>query len=101
MSASEARQILEENLEDIDSLEMLSEHLLHLAQYQRGGRVLYFEKIDPGEAAKRVHKKIIAVANKKNIFFTLFVYLLRMLSTTRYKFYIFVKIKLNEQSCRK
>ena len=48
-SAEEARQILEENLEDIGSLEMLSEHLLHLAQYQRGRRVLDFEKIGVGQ----------------------------------------------------
>ncbi len=71
MSAEEARQILEENLEDIGSLEMLSEHLLHLAQYQRGRRVLDFEKISLAETAKRVHKKIAAVAGKKNITFDL------------------------------
>ena len=71
MSAAEARQILEENLEDIGSLEMLSEHLLHLAQYQRGRRVLNLERIDLGEAAKRAHKKIRAVADKKNIFMEL------------------------------
>jgi len=67
MSAAQARNILEENLEDIGSLEMLSEHLLHLAQYQRGRRVLEFEKMDLAEAARRVHKKITAVADKKNI----------------------------------
>lgn len=71
MSAEEARQILEENLEDIGSLEMLSEHLLHLAQYQRGRRVLDFEKINLAEAARRVHKKITAVADKKSITFDL------------------------------
>jgi len=67
MSASEARQILEENLEDIVSLEMLSEHLLHLAQYQKGRRVLEFEKVNIGESAKRIHKKIQAIADKKKI----------------------------------
>lgn len=67
MSATEARRILEENLEDIGSLEMLSEHLLHLAQYQRGRRVLEFEKIDLGKVARRVYKKIMAIADKKNI----------------------------------
>ena len=67
MSASEARQILQENLEDIGSLEMLSEHLLHLAQYQRGRRALDFEDMDLAEAARKVNKKIRAVADKKNI----------------------------------
>ncbi len=67
ISAAEARQILEENLEDIRSLEMLSEHLLRLAQYQRGRRVLEFEQVDLGKAAKRIHKKILAIADKKNI----------------------------------
>lgn len=67
MSASEARQILEENLEDIISLEMLSEHLLHLAQYQKGRRTLEFEKVNIGESAERIHKKIQTVADKKKI----------------------------------
>jgi len=71
MSAAEARRILEENLEDIGSLEMLSEHLLHLAQYQRGRRVLDFKKINLAEAAERAYKKIAAVAKKKNITFDL------------------------------
>lgn len=67
MSPAEARKILEENLEDIGSLEMLSEHLLHLAQYQRGRRALELEQMDLGKAAKRVYKKILAVADKKSI----------------------------------
>jgi len=67
MSALEARQILEENLEDIISLEMLSEHLLHLSQYQKGRKVLEFEKVNIGESAERIHKKIQAVADKKKI----------------------------------
>lgn len=67
MSESEARQILKDNLEDIESLEMLSEHLLHLAQYQKGRRVLDIERINLGEAARRVYKKIKAVAEEKRI----------------------------------
>jgi len=67
MSASEARQILEDNLEDIGSLEMLSEHLLRLAQYQKGRRVLEFEKVNLGDSAKRIYKKIQAIADKKKI----------------------------------
>jgi two-component system, OmpR family, sensor histidine kinase CiaH len=69
MSAEEARKILEENLEDIGSLEMLSEHLLHLAQYQRGRRVLDLKKINLAEIAGKVYKKMTAVAEKKNISF--------------------------------
>ncbi len=67
MSASEARKILEDNLEDIGSLETLSEHLLHLSQYQKGRRVLEFEKVNIGESAKRIHKKIQVIADKKKI----------------------------------
>jgi len=69
MSAEEARKILEENLEDIGSLEMLSEHLLHLAQYQRGRRVLDLKKINLAESAGRVYKKTSAVAENKSITF--------------------------------
>jgi signal transduction histidine kinase len=71
MSAEDARNILEENLEDIGSLEMLSEHLLHLAQYQRGRRVLDLKKINLAESARRVYKKAAAVAENKNITFEL------------------------------
>jgi len=69
MSAEEARKILEENLEDIGSLEMLSEHLLHLAQYQRGRRVLDLKNINLAESAGRVYKKAAAVAKNKSIAF--------------------------------
>lgn len=67
MSASEARQILEENLEDIESLEILSEHLLRLAQYQKGRKVLEFEKVNIGKSAKKIYKKIQVIADKKKI----------------------------------
>lgn len=67
MSASEARHILEDNLDDIESLELLSEHLLHLSQYQKGRKILEFEKINIGESAERIHKKVRAIAVKNKI----------------------------------
>ena len=67
ISGTEARKILEENLEDIGSLEMLSERLLHLSQYQKGEKVLAFEKINLGETINTSYKKILPLARKKNI----------------------------------
>ena len=67
ISGAEARNILEENLEDIGSLELLSERLLHLAQYQKGERVLAYERINLGKAINTSYKKILPLARKKNI----------------------------------
>ena len=67
ISGTEARKILEENLEDIGSLEMLSERLLHISQYQKGEKVLAFEKINLGETINTSYKKILPLARKKNI----------------------------------
>jgi signal transduction histidine kinase len=67
ISGAEARKILEENLEDIGSLELLSERLLHLSQYQKGERVLAFEKIDLAKTIQSSYKKILPLARKKNI----------------------------------
>ncbi len=67
MSGADARKILEENLEDIDKLELLSGRLLHLAQYQKGERVLAFERIDLGRTINISYKKILPLANKRKI----------------------------------
>jgi signal transduction histidine kinase len=67
ISSTEARKILEENLEDIGSLELLSERLLHLAQYQKGERELAFERINLGKAINTSYKKILPLAKKKDI----------------------------------
>lgn len=67
ISGADARNILEENLEDIGSLELLSERLLHLSQYQKGERVLAFERIDLGKTINTSYKKILPLARKKNI----------------------------------
>ncbi len=67
MSGADARKILEENLEDIDKLELLSGRLLHLAQYQKGERVLALERINLGSTINISYKKILPLANKRKI----------------------------------
>jgi len=67
ISGAEARKILEENLEDIGSLELLSERLLHLSQYQKGEKVLAYERINLGKSINVSYKKILPLARKKNI----------------------------------
>lgn len=67
MSVPDARHILEENLDDIESLETLSENLLRLAQYQEGSRILALQKINIGDVARKVMKKIKVISEKKKI----------------------------------
>ena len=67
MSGADARKILEGNLEDIDNLELLSGRLLHLMQYQKGERVLAFERINLGKTINISYKKILSLTNKKKI----------------------------------
>jgi signal transduction histidine kinase len=67
MKVNEARKALESNLEDAASLQLLSDRLLSLAQYQKSGSDLMFETVKIGDVIKSVYKKIAPIAKKKNI----------------------------------
>jgi OmpR-family two-component system manganese-sensing sensor histidine kinase len=64
---SEAREVLESNLEDAASLQLLSDRLLSLVQYQKGASNLVFEKVKIKDAVKNACKKIAPVAREKKI----------------------------------
>lgn len=67
MSLPEAKEVLKSNLEEIDSLGSLSSNLLNLANWQNNGQNLVFEDINIAEVAKNVYRKILPLANKKDI----------------------------------
>ncbi len=67
MKLKEARMVLESNLEDAASLQLLSDRLLSLAQYQKNSNDLMFETVKIEDVIKNVYKKIAPVARKKNI----------------------------------
>jgi signal transduction histidine kinase len=63
----EVRKVLESNLEDAESLQLLSDRLLSLAQYQKGSSELIFEKVKIRDIVKSAHKKIAPIAKKRKI----------------------------------
>ena len=67
MSLTEAKKVIKSNLEDIDSLQSLSNNLLSLANFQNNGQNLVFEEIDIAGVIKKAHQKILPLAKEKNI----------------------------------
>jgi signal transduction histidine kinase len=67
MKLSEARKVLESNLEDAASLQLLSDRLLSLAQYRKGASDLIFEKVKIRDIVRSAYKKIAPIARKKKI----------------------------------
>jgi len=67
MSLTEAKKVIKSNLEDIDSLQSLSNNLLSLANFQSNGRNLVFENVDIAEVVKSAYRKILPLANKKGL----------------------------------
>lgn len=67
MSLEEAKTLLKSNLEDVDSLQFLSNNLLGLAHYQENGRSLTFQEIDFAEIINKTSKQTLPLARKKEI----------------------------------
>ncbi len=67
MSAKEAREIVESNLEEVEDLQKLTENLLTLARYQEGKNGFVFEKVNLSKIAKRAVGKVSVLAKKKEI----------------------------------
>lgn len=67
MSVREARKLIKSNLEDIDSLESLSNNLLSLASLQNNSKNLVFGEVDIAEVIRSAYRKIIPLAREKKI----------------------------------
>lgn len=67
MTSQEAKRVLASNLEDIDSLQSLTDNLLSLDQYQQANNNFVYEPVDIDEIFRSVQRKISPLAKKKNI----------------------------------
>lgn len=65
LSQKEAKEQIQENLEDIDNLVALSNNLLDLASYKNGNSEI--ERIDLADLAKKTCKEINPLAKKENV----------------------------------
>lgn len=67
MSLNEARELLKSNLEDVNSIQKLSNYLLKLNRYENTETEFKIEKINLGDIALDVIKNVGAYAKQKNI----------------------------------
>lgn len=67
MTAKEARATLESNLEDINSLQSLTNNLLALSRYEEDAVGLSFKKVDLAEIIEKAYQKIRPLARKKGV----------------------------------
>lgn len=61
------KKILESNLEDVNSLQSLSDNLIRLTQYQKTNNNIQSEDISPAEVIEEACKKVSSLAKHKNI----------------------------------
>jgi len=67
ISASQARKLIESNLEDVNSMHSLANNLLSLANYQNNGSSFNFEEVNLFEIIKKAYKKILPLAKEKGV----------------------------------
>ncbi len=63
----QTKQILKDNLEDVHSLESLTNSLLHLAQHQKGEHNIEIEPVKANEIIQGAFKQMHPLAKKKGI----------------------------------
>lgn len=67
LSVSQAKALLQSNLEDVNSLQTLSDGLIKLTQYQKGNNGLPITAVSFPTVVKEAIRKVTAAANRKNI----------------------------------
>ena len=67
LSLLEAKKVIKSSLEDIDSLQLLSNNLLNLTNLQSNGQNLVFKDVDIARVFSNAHRKILPLAREKNI----------------------------------
>lgn len=70
LNLEKAKNVLQSNLDDVDSLQLLSDELIGLAKYQKPNGSLNFEKVLLSQIIQKAIEKIKPLANKKNILIT-------------------------------
>ncbi len=66
LNLNQAKKILESNLEEVNNLQYLSDHLIKLTQFKKGGNI-NFEEVSLEEIISQAQKKVSVLAKKKNI----------------------------------
>lgn len=64
---SQVRQLLESNLEEVNHLQLLSDNLIRLTQYQKDNKNIHFEQISVKAITEEAMKKVVNLAGNKNI----------------------------------
>ncbi len=67
LALSDAKNLIAGSIVEVDKLQVLSDSLLQLAQYQKSNHQTKFEKLDVAEAVNEAVKKITPLARKKDI----------------------------------
>jgi signal transduction histidine kinase len=67
LTLSDARNLIAGSITEVDKLQILSDSLLRLSQYQKSDHQTKFERIDAAEAVKEAVKKVTPLARNKDI----------------------------------
>lgn len=67
MTLTDAKKVLDDNLEEVENLKSLSDKLLSLARYQSNGHSLSFKEVNIKEVVEKAIKKITPLAKEKEI----------------------------------
>jgi two-component system sensor histidine kinase CiaH len=67
LTLKEAKELIKENLGDVENLQTLSEALLKLSSYQNNHTQMYFQTVNLGDVAQAAVKKLKPLAKKKNM----------------------------------
>lgn len=67
MGLAEAKKLLRSNLEEVVNLQSLSDKLIKLAQYQKGGNGMVFEKVVFGQVVEEAVRRVDGLAKSRQI----------------------------------
>lgn len=67
LTLKDSRTLITESIEEVDKLQLLSDELLQLAQYQKPQVQIKFSKLKPEDAVKQAIQKVKIMAKQKNI----------------------------------
>ncbi len=67
LKLKDSKKLLESNLEEVNKLQYLSDNLIKLTQYQKINGNIIFERVSLREVSEEAVKKVVKMANSKNI----------------------------------
>jgi len=67
LTAQSAKTVLQDSIEEVNSLQSLTDSLLTLAQYQKSGAAYQFETLDLNALIAEAVKRVTPIAREKNV----------------------------------